>query len=120
MLASLQSNKEGQKEKSTTAGFEPARGDPSRFLVYRLNHSATSSCIYARSLVNEWVRLKKCVLFVGCFRGGAARWLGVVACGLLHLYVSMAKRWKVLHLQELHVENQGRAGWDPVVMRSDQ
>ena len=28
------------KKKSTTAGFEPARAEPKRFLIFRLNHSA--------------------------------------------------------------------------------
>ena len=28
---------------STPAGFEPARAQPNRFLIYRLNHSATVS-----------------------------------------------------------------------------
>ncbi len=32
-----------QSKNSTTAGFEPAREDPKRFLVFRLNHSATLS-----------------------------------------------------------------------------
>jgi hypothetical protein len=27
-----------------SAGFEPARAEPNRFLVYRLNHSATIAC----------------------------------------------------------------------------
>ena len=27
-----------------SAGFEPARAEPNRFLVYRLNHSATTAC----------------------------------------------------------------------------
>ena len=39
-------------KKSTSAGFEPARAMPNRFLVYRLNRSATTclkcprACIY--------------------------------------------------------------------------
>ena len=32
-------------KKSLSAGFEPARAEPNRFLVYRLNHSATTTCI---------------------------------------------------------------------------
>ena len=28
---------------SQSAGFEPARAEPNRFLVYRLNHSATTA-----------------------------------------------------------------------------
>ena len=31
------------KKTSHSAGFEPARGDPSRFRVYRLNRSATNA-----------------------------------------------------------------------------
>ena len=30
-------------KESTPAGFEPARAKPNRFLIYRLNHSATVS-----------------------------------------------------------------------------
>ena len=34
------------KLKTTTpAGFEPARAKPNRFLIYRLNHSATVSVL---------------------------------------------------------------------------
>ena len=33
------------KKFSQTAGFEPARGDPNRFQVYRLNHSATTALV---------------------------------------------------------------------------
>ena len=29
-----------------SAGFEPARAEPNRFLVYRLNHSATSAAVH--------------------------------------------------------------------------
>ena len=35
---------ENKKQKSTTAGFEPARAKPSRFLVCLLNHSDKLSC----------------------------------------------------------------------------
>ena len=28
---------------SLSAGFEPARVEPNRFLIYRLNHSATTT-----------------------------------------------------------------------------
>ena len=31
------------KTNSQSAGFEPARAEPNRFLVYRLNHSATTA-----------------------------------------------------------------------------
>jgi hypothetical protein len=31
------------KKNTTPAGFEPARAKPNRFLIYRLNHSATVS-----------------------------------------------------------------------------
>ena len=30
-------------QKPLSAGFEPARAEPNRFLVYRLNHSATTT-----------------------------------------------------------------------------
>ena len=32
--------KKRKKEPTTTTGFEPVRGDPKRFQVFRLNHSA--------------------------------------------------------------------------------
>ncbi len=31
------------KKITQSAGFEPARAEPNRFLVYRLNHSATTA-----------------------------------------------------------------------------
>ena len=34
------------KTESTPAGFEPARAKPNRFLIYRLNHSATVSHLF--------------------------------------------------------------------------
>ena len=39
-------------KKTTPAGFEPARAKPNRFLIYRLNHSATVS-----KLLNNMVML---------------------------------------------------------------
>ena len=36
---------QSEEKKSLSAGFEPARAEPNRFLVYRLNHSATTTCI---------------------------------------------------------------------------
>ncbi len=33
----------GYQKVATPAGFEPARAKPNRFLIYRLNHSATVS-----------------------------------------------------------------------------
>ena len=36
---SLQLNQKRDLEKATTAGFEPARAKPNRFLVCLLNHS---------------------------------------------------------------------------------
>jgi hypothetical protein len=35
--------KKKEKKEPTTAGFEPARAEPSNLAGYRLNHSATSS-----------------------------------------------------------------------------
>ena len=43
------------KKTSQSTGFEPVREDPNRFLVYRLNHSATTAA-----------RLK-CVQVDGCY-----------------------------------------------------
>ena len=42
-LASQRQKKNNQKISAHSAGFEPARGDPKRFLVSRLNRSATSA-----------------------------------------------------------------------------
>ena len=42
-LASQRQKKTNQKISAHSAGFEPARGDPKRFLVSRLNRSATSA-----------------------------------------------------------------------------
>ena len=36
----LQGKNQNQKKITTTAGFEPARAEPKRFLIFRLNHSA--------------------------------------------------------------------------------
>ena len=36
---------QSEEKKSLSAGFEPARAEPNRFLVYRLNHSATTTCV---------------------------------------------------------------------------
>ena len=38
------------KSITTPAGFEPARAKPSRFLIYRLNHSATVSKCSSKNL----------------------------------------------------------------------
>ena len=38
------------KKVTTSAGFEPARAKPSRFLIYRLNHSATVSKCSSKNL----------------------------------------------------------------------
>ena len=35
-----QNDKKGSKKMATTAGFEPTRGNPKRFLISRLNRSA--------------------------------------------------------------------------------
>ena len=35
-----------QKKETSAAGFEPTRAEPSRFLVYRLNHSAKRTMFY--------------------------------------------------------------------------
>jgi hypothetical protein len=40
-----------KKKKTTPAGLEPARRISSRFLVYRLNRSATVSC----ALIEMWL-----------------------------------------------------------------
>lgn len=40
---------ERKKDLSQSAGFEPARAEPNRFLVYRLNHSATTA--YTRNSI---------------------------------------------------------------------
>ena len=53
--ANLYNVKHRKKEKkmkkySQSAGFEPARAEPNRFLVYRLNHSATTAVVLACSL----------------------------------------------------------------------
>jgi hypothetical protein len=37
---------ENYKQKATAAGFEPAREDPNRFQVCRLNHSAMLSVMF--------------------------------------------------------------------------
>ena len=38
---------------SQSAGFEPARAEPNRFLVYRLNHSAmTATCQFHKYIAN--------------------------------------------------------------------
>ena len=39
-----------RKNITTPAGFEPARAKPSRFLIYRLNHSATVSKCSSKNL----------------------------------------------------------------------
>ena len=36
------------KKITTTAGFEPARAEPKRFLIFRLNHSAKLPCYYEK------------------------------------------------------------------------
>ncbi len=37
-----------KKKNTTRMGFEPTRAEPNRLAVYRLNHSATSSCNFKK------------------------------------------------------------------------
>ena len=53
---------------STPAGFEPARAKPNRFLIYRLNHSATVS-----KLLNNMVMLHSKSKSVGAWGGSNPR-----------------------------------------------
>ena len=39
-MKSIKRKKQKKKITTSAAGFEPTRAEPSRFLVYRLNHSA--------------------------------------------------------------------------------
>lgn len=38
------------KKKATTAGFEPAHSESNRLAIYRLNHSATLSCVHIKEI----------------------------------------------------------------------
>ena len=43
-----------QNRHAQSAGFEPARAEPNRFLVCRLNHSAKTACDFLRN--QRWLR----------------------------------------------------------------
>ena len=50
------SKKMDEKKSPWSAGFEPARAEPNRFLVYRLNHSATTTSLEdIREIFNQYL-----------------------------------------------------------------
>ena len=48
---------ENDQRLTQSAGFEPARAEPNRFLVYRLNHSAMTAFVKQLSLILLFVKL---------------------------------------------------------------